>query len=53
MATVENVHLAITASATKPGFSDITYSYELHPSEISQLKMQLAGSPYWVFGKEP
>lgn len=31
MATVENVKLGITASATKPGFSDITYSYELHP----------------------
>lgn len=33
MATVENVKLGITASATKPGFSDITYSYELHPGE--------------------
>jgi hypothetical protein len=34
MATVENVHLAITASTTKPGYSDIAYSYELHPSEL-------------------
>ena len=34
MATVENVRLAITDSATKPGYSDIAYSYELHPSEL-------------------
>lgn len=34
MATVENVRLAITASTTKPGYSDIAYSYELHPSEL-------------------
>ena len=34
MATVENVHLAITASPTKPDYSDIAYSYELHPSEL-------------------
>jgi len=34
MATVNNVSLAITASATKPGYSDIKYSYELHPSEL-------------------
>ena len=34
MATVENVGLAITASTTKPGYSDIAYSYELHPSEM-------------------
>ena len=34
MATVENVRLAITASATKPGYSEIAYSYELHPSEM-------------------
>ena len=34
MATVENVHLEITASTTKPGHSKITYSYELHPSEM-------------------
>jgi len=33
MATVENVRLDIKASATKPGYSDILYSYELHPSE--------------------
>jgi hypothetical protein len=33
MATVENVILGITASASKPGFSDIAYSYELHPGE--------------------
>ena len=33
MATVENVKLGITESATKPGFSDITYSYELHPGD--------------------
>lgn len=33
MATVENVKLGITPSATKTGFSDIRYSYELHPSE--------------------
>ena len=33
MATVENVTLGITASADKPGFSDITYSYELHPGK--------------------
>jgi hypothetical protein len=36
MATVENVHLAITASTTKPGYSDIAYSYELHPSELDR-----------------
>jgi hypothetical protein len=34
MATDENVSLAITASATKPGYSDIAYSYKLHPSEL-------------------
>jgi len=34
MAIVENVRLAITASTTKPGYSDIAYSYELHPSEL-------------------
>lgn len=34
MATLENVHLAITASANRPGYSDIAYSYELHPSEL-------------------
>ena len=34
MATVENVRLAITTSTTKPGYSDIAYSYELHPSEL-------------------
>jgi arginine repressor len=33
MATVENVILGITASAGKPGYSDIAYSYELHPDE--------------------
>ena len=34
MATVENVRLAITALTDKPGYSQITYSYELHPSEL-------------------
>ena len=34
MATVENVRLAITASTTKPGYSDMAYSYELHPSKL-------------------
>jgi hypothetical protein len=34
MATVENVSLVITASTTKPGYSEIEYSYELHPSEL-------------------
>src|SRR5210317_2105659 len=34
MATVENVSLAITASTEKPGYSDIAYSYELHPREL-------------------
>lgn len=34
MATVENVRLVISASATKSGYSDIAYSYELHPSEL-------------------
>ncbi|MFC1719653.1 hypothetical protein ACFL00_00750 [Pseudomonadota bacterium] len=34
MATVENVRLAITASTTKTGYSDLAYSYELHPSEL-------------------
>ena len=34
MAYVENVRRAITASTTKPGYSDIEYSYELHPSEL-------------------
>jgi hypothetical protein len=33
MATVENVRLDIKASAKKAGFSDIFYSYELHPGE--------------------
>jgi hypothetical protein len=36
MATVENVHLDITASTTKPGYSKIAYSYELHPSEMDR-----------------
>ena len=34
VATFENVRLAIKASATKPGYSEIQYSYELHPSEM-------------------
>ena len=34
MANIVNVRLAITASTTKPGYSDIAYSYELHPSEL-------------------
>ena len=34
MSTVENVRLAITASTSKAGYSDIRYSYELHPSEL-------------------
>ncbi len=34
MATLENVHLAITPLTTKPGYSQIAYSYELHPSEL-------------------
>ncbi len=25
-------------------------TFELHPSEISQIKMQLQGSPYWLIG---
>jgi hypothetical protein len=25
-------------------------TFELHPQEVSQLKLQLAGSPYWVLG---
>jgi hypothetical protein len=25
-------------------------TFELHPQEITQLKQQLAGSPYWVLG---
>jgi hypothetical protein len=25
-------------------------TFELHPSEVAQLKTQLAGSPYWVIG---
>lgn len=25
-------------------------TFELHPTEIAQLKTQLAGSPYWVLG---
>ncbi len=25
-------------------------TFELHPSEITQLKAQLAGSPYWLLG---
>jgi len=33
MATLENVHLDITPLTTKPGFSRIAYSYELHPGE--------------------
>lgn len=34
MATLENVRLAITNLTTKPGYSQIAYSYELHPSEL-------------------
>jgi hypothetical protein len=34
MATVENVRFTVTASTTRPGFSQIAYSYELHPSEL-------------------
>lgn len=34
MATLENVRLAISAVSTKPGFSQIAYSYELHPSDL-------------------
>jgi len=33
MATVENVKLDITPSATKAGFSLIAYTYDLHPSD--------------------
>jgi hypothetical protein len=33
MATVQNVLLGIAPSATKPGYSDISYSYELCPDE--------------------
>lgn len=33
MASVENVKLEISASATKAGFSNLSYSYELHPDE--------------------
>ena len=28
-------------------------TFELHPQEIDQLKVQLAQSPYWVLGKKP
>ncbi len=28
-------------------------TFELHSEEISQLKMQLSGSPYWVTGSGP
>ena len=28
-------------------------TFELHPQEIDQLKVQLAHSPYWVLGKKP
>ena len=28
-------------------------TFELHPTEIEQLKAQLAGSPYWVLGQAP
>ena len=34
MSTVENVRLAITASVSIRGYSDIAYSYELYPSEL-------------------
>ena len=34
MATVENVRLAITALTSKPGYCQVAYSYELHPSEL-------------------
>lgn len=34
MATVKNVHLAVTPLTTKPGYCQIEYSYELHPSEL-------------------
>jgi hypothetical protein len=34
MATVENVRLAITTLTTKPGYSRVAYSYELHPSTL-------------------
>lgn len=33
MATIENVRLTIAALTEKPGYSQIAYSYELHPSE--------------------
>jgi len=33
MATIENVKLGITASTGRPGYSDIAYSYELHPDQ--------------------
>ena len=36
MATLENVRLAITTLTTKPGYSQIAYSYELHPSELDR-----------------
>ena len=38
MATVENVRLAITALTDKPGYSQIAYSYELHPSELDYVE---------------
>jgi hypothetical protein len=25
-------------------------TFELHPQEVSQLRMQLHGSPYWLLG---
>ena len=34
MATVQNVHLSITTSTKKSDYSDLAYSYELHPSEL-------------------
>ena len=36
MATLENVRLAITTLTTKPGYSQIAYSYELQPSELDR-----------------
>lgn len=34
MATIEHVRLAIKTLPDKPGYSQIAYSYEMHPSEL-------------------
>lgn len=52
MATVENVILGITASARKPGFSDIAYSYELHPDESDSAEERVFTVTVGLWGED-